>query len=69
MDDYLKRRGWKESVTTREYMAGLRRSVLSLDEVSEVAPGESMALRDLIRGGDPVRVTERPPRARPVIVL
>ncbi|MBV8578520.1 MAG: hypothetical protein JOZ58_26240 [Acetobacteraceae bacterium] len=59
VDDYLKRRGWKDSVPTREYMAGLRRSVLSLYEVSEVVPGESMALRDLVRGGDPVRVTER----------
>ena len=59
VDDYLKRRGWKESVPTREYVAGLRRSVLSLYEVSEVAPGESMALRDLVRGGDPVRVIER----------
>jgi hypothetical protein len=27
--------------------------------VSEVVPGESMALRDLVRGGDPVWVTER----------
>jgi hypothetical protein len=26
VEDYLKRRGWKESVPTREYMAGLRRS-------------------------------------------
>jgi hypothetical protein len=59
VDDYLKRRGWKESVPTREYMAGLRRSVLSLYEVSEVVPGESLALRDLVSGGDPVRVTER----------
>ena len=59
VDDYLKRRGWKESVPTREYMAGLRRSVLSLYEVSDVVPGESLALRDLVRGGDPVRVTER----------
>ena len=59
VDDYLKRRGWKESVPTREYMAGLRRSVMSLYEVSQVVPGESMALRDLVRGDDPVRVTER----------
>jgi len=59
VDDYLKRRGWKESVPTREYMIGLRRSVLSLYEVSDVVPGESLALRDLVRGGDPVRVTER----------
>ena len=53
LDEYLKRRGWKESVPTREYMVGLRRSVLSLYEVSEVVPGESLALRDLVRGGDP----------------
>src|SRR5689334_7660342 len=51
--------GWKESVPTREYMAELRRSVLSLYEVSDVVPGESLALRDLVRGGDPVGVTER----------
>ena len=49
VDDYLKRRGWKESVPTREYMTGLRRSVMSLCEVSEVVPGESLALRDLVR--------------------
>jgi hypothetical protein len=29
-DDYLRRRGWKVSVATREYIAGLRRSVISL---------------------------------------
>ena len=33
--------------------------MLSLYEVSEVVPGESLALRDLVRGGDPVRVMER----------
>jgi hypothetical protein len=59
VDEYLKRRGWKEPAPTHEYMAGLRRSVMSLYEVSEVVPGESMTLRDLVRGGDPVRVTER----------
>ena len=58
-DDYLRRRGWKESVSTREYIAGLRRSVLSLYEVSGLVPGESMLLRDLVRGGDPVRVWEK----------
>src|SRR6185312_8608869 len=36
-----------------------RRSVMSLYEASEIVPGESMALRDLVRVGDPVRATER----------
>lgn len=58
-DDYLRRRGWKESPTTRDYIAGLRRSVMSLYEVSGLVPGESMLLRDLVRGGEPVRVMER----------
>jgi len=58
-DDYLRRRGWKESVSTREYIAGLRGSFISLYEVSELVPGESMLLRDLVRGGEPVRVLEK----------
>jgi hypothetical protein len=58
-DDYLKRRGWKESVSTREYIVGLRRSVISLYEVSGLVPGESMLLRDLVRGGEPVRVVKK----------
>jgi hypothetical protein len=58
-DDYLRRRGWKESAATRDYIAGLRRSVMSLYEVSTLVPGESMVLRDLVRGGEPVRVMEK----------
>ncbi|WP_372619224.1 hypothetical protein [Falsiroseomonas sp.] len=58
-EDYLKRRGWKETAATRDYIAGLRRSVISLYEVSGLVPGESMLLRDLVRGGDPVRVSEK----------
>jgi hypothetical protein len=58
-DEYLKRRGWKESVGNREYIAALRRSVISLFEVSGVVPGESMLLRDLVRPGEPVRVFEK----------
>ncbi|TDH61589.1 hypothetical protein E2C06_15765 [Dankookia rubra] len=58
-DDYLRRRGWKEGASTREYIAGLHRSTISLYEVSGLVPGESMQLRDLIRGGDPVRVSEK----------
>jgi hypothetical protein len=59
VDDYLKRRGWKESVSDRAYMAALRSSVMSLYEVSEIVPGESFLVRDLVRGGDAVCVSER----------
>lgn len=59
VDDYLKRRGWKESPSTRAYMAALRSSVMSLYEVSDIVLGESFLARDLVRGGDAVRVSER----------
>jgi len=59
VDDYLKRRGWKESGGNKAYMAGLRGSVMSLYEVSDIQPGRSFLARDLIRGGEPVRVSER----------
>ena len=58
-DDYLRRRGWKESVATREYINGLRTSVISLYEVSSVLPGEALTLRDLIRGDEQVHVLEK----------
>lgn len=57
--DYLKRRGWKETVINRSYIDALRDSIMSLYEVVEVRPGESFLARDLVRGGDPIRVTER----------
>jgi hypothetical protein len=38
-DDYLKRRGWKESAGTRAYIAALRRSSMSLYEVSDIVGG------------------------------
>ena len=58
-DDYLKRRGWKESASTRAYIAALRYSVVSLYEVSGIVVGESFLARDLVRGGEPVRVFEK----------
>lgn len=59
IDDYLKRRGWQESVQGKQYLQGLRDSVLSLYEVVDVDPGRFVILRDLILGGDPIKVTER----------
>ncbi|RJF88593.1 hypothetical protein D3874_17640 [Oleomonas cavernae] len=58
VDDYLKRRGWKETARIRDYLAALRRSVMSLYEVSDILPGQSFLARDLVRGGEPVRVSE-----------
>jgi len=58
VDDYLKRRGWNEGPSDRAYMEGLRHSVMSLYEASDIVPGKSVLVRDLVRGGDPVRVTE-----------
>lgn len=58
-DDYLKRRGWKETPAARAYIRALRKSLMSLYEVSEVTPGRSFLARDLIRGGEPILVSEK----------
>jgi hypothetical protein len=58
IDDYLKRRGWRESVPGRRYLQQLRDSVLSLYEVVEVSPGHHCDLRDLVRDGKTFRVYE-----------
>src|ERR1700730_7342686 len=39
IDEYLKRRGRKESASTRSYMSALRSSVISLYEVREIMLG------------------------------
>jgi hypothetical protein len=58
VDDYLQRRGYKESASAKAYMKAIRRSVMSLYEVSDIVPRQSFFARDLIRGGEPVRVSE-----------
>jgi hypothetical protein len=58
VDEYLKRRGWKENAQAKSYMKALRTSVMSLYEVSEIVPGKSLVARDLVRGGDPIAVSE-----------
>jgi hypothetical protein len=59
VDHYLKRRGWKESASNKAYMIALRSSVMSLYEVSGIVRDASFLARDLVRGGEPVRVSER----------
>ena len=60
VDDYLEqRRGWKENASTRSYVSALRTSVMSLYEVSNVVKNTSFLARDLVRGGDPILISER----------
>lgn len=59
VDDYLKRRGWNEKAPTKTYLRALRDSAMSLYEVSDIVPGEGFAARDLVRGGDPIRIREK----------
>jgi hypothetical protein len=59
IDDYLKRRGWKESALNKRYLTALRSSVMSLYEVSDIVRGQSLLARDLLRGGEPVRIGEK----------
>jgi hypothetical protein len=59
VDDYLKRRGWKESAPVKQYLRALRRSVISLYEVTETMPASHFWARDLVRGGAPVRIEDK----------
>lgn len=58
VDIYLKSRGFKETARSKAYLKAINASVISLYEVSEIVPGESFLARDLLRGSDPVTVSE-----------
>jgi hypothetical protein len=59
IDDYLKRRGWREKIPAKRYLEAIRDSTLSLYEVVDLDPGRSMTVRDLVLGGDTVTVEEK----------
>ena len=59
VDLYLKRRGWKESAVNRNYFAALRDAPVSLYEITDVKPGRSMVLQDLLSDAEPVTVLEK----------
>lgn len=59
VDAYLRRRGWRETPPGRRYLEVLRDSVMSFYEVLAVEPGSWVEVRDRLRGGEPIRVTER----------
>ncbi|ASQ03154.1 hypothetical protein HR059_12315 [Sinorhizobium meliloti WSM1022] len=58
VDDYLKRRGWKESASNRAYIKALSDARMSLYEVSGLKRGHGFYVRDLLRGGEPVWVSD-----------
>ncbi len=58
IDDYLLRRGWRESVPGRRYLESLRDSRVSLYEVTGVDPGRGLRLRDMLFGGKAFAVRE-----------
>ncbi len=59
IDDYLKRRGWREKIPAKRYLAAMRDSTLSLYEVVDLDPGHNMTVRDLVLGGDPITLEEK----------
>jgi hypothetical protein len=59
VDLYLDQRGWSETAEDRIYLAGLRRAAPSLYEVSQIVPGKSMVLHDLLADSDPITVREK----------
>ncbi len=59
VDDLLARRGWKEMAPVRRYLAATRDSVMSLYRIEEVEPDSHVIARDLLRGGEPVRLEDR----------
>ena len=59
VDDYLKRRGWRETAPGRRYLESLRDSMVSLYEVVGIDPGRGLKVRDLILGGNSVTVHEK----------
>ena len=58
INDYLERRGWRESDSARRYLEALRDSTPSLYEVVDIDPGKSLTVRDLLVPGEEVTVTD-----------
>jgi len=59
VDLYLKRLGWREPALAKAYIQGLRHAHVSLHEVMSTVPDDSMVLRDLLTGAEPVTVREK----------
>lgn len=58
IDEYLRRRGWQETLRARDYLQGIRDTPPSLFEIQNVAFGEWVDVRDRLAGGPVQRVGE-----------
>ena len=58
VDAYLDRRGWTLGAPAKEFLQGLRDASPSLYEVVALDRGSTLTVRDLVRGGDPIVVSE-----------
>ncbi len=58
VDDYLKRRGWKEGPTNRRHLEALRDSIVGFYEVATVEPRRAAILVDLVGEGEPIRIDD-----------
>ncbi len=59
IDLFLKKRGTLLKAADKSYLRSLRHSYMSLYEVLDITPDESILLKDVIGGGEPVRVFEK----------
>jgi hypothetical protein len=58
VDDYLKRRGWRDSIPSRRYMVALRDASLNLYEITAVQQGAWVEIKDLVQNAPTVRIRE-----------
>jgi hypothetical protein len=58
VDDYLKRRGWKESATNRRHLEALRDSVVGIYAVVTVEPRRAVTLADVAFDSEPLRIED-----------
>lgn len=58
VEEYLRRRGGKEADATREHLLAMRGSTIGLYAVTDVARGEAVGLRDLVRDSLPIRLDD-----------
>ena len=59
IDDYLKRRGWREAPVARRYLQALNDAEVQLWEITSVKPGYYAAVRPYGTDKQPVRVAEK----------
>lgn len=58
INDYLKRRGWRETPAARRYLEAPRDSAPSLCRIVDVMPGKIVVVRDLLGDGEPATVED-----------